>query len=201
MLIIKPVKWNESYLGSCGHSMPLQHLSCQSYSHLACQVWHTILGCVVLHVHFLLVHQLYQSCLAFTSDHILSITWFCAGFKDSVSLVHSLEICLNFKKPGFIFKVSSNQKYVFLLNPTVERLSFSVQNDVCAVCFHVHLLKVESFSELIENLILRGGPTSMTCETTNSLEPILVQYSTYTSVMCKLEASSAHTLRMDFTVK
>ena len=37
-------------------------------------------------------------------------------------------------------------------------------------CFHIHLLKVESFSELIENLIVRGGPTGMICDITNSLE-------------------------------
>ncbi len=37
--------------------------------------------------------------------------------------------------------------------------------------------------------------------TQTSLEPIAVCYATYTSVMWKLEASSAHTLIKDFSVK
>ena len=64
-------------------------------------------------------------------------------------------------------------------------------------CFHIQLLKMEIFSVLIENLIFRGGLTSRICDIKVSLEANLVlifnlrQYSTYTSVMCKLEAFSA----------
>lgn len=36
--------------------------------------------------------------------------------------------------------------------------------------FHIHLLKVESLSVLTENLILNGGPMSMICDITDSLE-------------------------------
>ena len=54
---------------------------------------------------------------------------------------------------------------------------------------------------LIENLSLRGRPTSGICDTTTSLEPVEGQYTTYTNVMWKLEASIAHTQRMDFVVK
>ena len=41
---------------------------------------------------------------------------------------------------------------------------------MCRVCFHIHLLKVESFPVLIENLILRGLLASMICDITTSLE-------------------------------
>ena len=68
-------------------------------------------------------------------------------------------------------------------------------------CFHIHLLKVESFSVLIENQILRSGPMSMICDIATVWKLIVVQYATYTSVMLKLETSSAQTLRMNFTVK
>ena len=61
-------------------------------------------------------------------------------------------------------------------------LSFIVQNDVYAEC-------------------LTSGPKSMICDITTSLEPSLIKYLTSTSVMWKIEASSAHTLRMDFKVK
>ena len=37
----------------------------------------------------------------------------------------------------------------------------------------------------------------MIYDITTSLEPIVVQYAAYTSVMWKPEASSVHTLRMD----
>ena len=42
---------------------------------------------------------------------------------------------------------------------------------------------------------------SRICDIINSLDLILDQYSTHTSVMRKLEASNAQTLRMDFTVR
>ncbi len=76
----------------------------------------------------------------------------------------------------------------------------SVQSLTLQGCFHVHLLKVESFSALIEKPILMGGPTRFV----TSLmvwKPILDQYSTWKSVMWKLEASGEQTLRMDFKVK
>ena len=50
----------------------------------------------------------------------------------------------------------------------------------CKVSFHSRIVKEESFSVLIGNLSLIN------------LEPILVQYSTYTSVTWKHEASNAH---------
>ena len=68
-------------------------------------------------------------------------------------------------------------------------------------CFHIHLLKVESFSVLIENPFLKGGPTSMICDITTSLEPIVVQFATHTNVMWKREASSVQTVRTDLTVR
>ena len=43
-----------------------------------------------------------------------------------------------------------------------------VQSLTLEGCFHIHLLKVESFSELIENLILRGGTPKITCDITTS---------------------------------
>ena len=49
-------------------------------------------------------------------------------------------------------------------------------------------------SSLFLNLILMRVPTSMIFDVTNSLEPIMVQYATYRSVMWKLEASGPHTL-------
>ena len=81
-----------------------------------------------------------------------------------------------------------------------------MQNDVCAEFdtgsyFDIHLLKVESVSVLSENLSLRSAPTSVICDTTTTSEPVVVQYSTFTSVMLKLEAFSSQTLRMNFTVK
>lgn len=51
--------------------------------------------------------------------------------------------------------------------------------------FHIYVLKVDSFSEF----------TSMICDGTTSLEPNVVLYAIYTSVLRKLEA------RMDFSVK
>ena len=41
---------------------------------------------------------------------------------------------------------------------------------MCRVCFHIHLLKVGTFSVLIENPILSGGPMSMICDITNYME-------------------------------
>lgn len=56
------------------------------------------------------------------------------------------------------------------------------------------------FSVNIEYLILRGQPLSMICDITNGLEanpgPL---FSKNTRVTWKLETSSAHTLRVDFT--
>ena len=66
-----------------------------------------------------------------------------------------------------------------------------MQNDLCAEfedCFNLYLLKVESFSVLAGNLTIRGQPISLICDITNS-------------VIWKLEASSAQTLRKDLTGK
>lgn len=63
------------------------------------------------------------------------------------------------------------------------------------------VLKVESFSVLSENLSIRGVPTSMTCDITTSLEANQGPIGNFPSVMCKFEASSTYTLRMDFSVK
>lgn len=74
-----------------------------------------------------------------------------------------------------------------------------MQNDVCAKlerCFHTHLMKVEKYM-LIENQALRGGPTSMICDITVSLEansgPIFNLHK------CDVETfiSSAHSLRTE----
>ena len=56
-----------------------------------------------------------------------------------------------------------------------------MQNNACAEfdiegCLHIRLLKVEGFSQLVENLISRGGPMSRICDIVSSLEPIMVQY-------------------------
>lgn len=40
----------------------------------------------------------------------------------------------------------------------------------------MHLVKVETFSVLIDNLILRGGPTSMICKVTNNLDANVAQF-------------------------
>ena len=45
-----------------------------------------------------------------------------------------------------------------------------VQSLTLEGCFHIHLLKMESFSVFIENPILKGGPMSMICDVTKSLE-------------------------------
>jgi len=45
-----------------------------------------------------------------------------------------------------------------------------VQSLTLEGCFHIRLLEVESFSVLIENLILRGGPMSTICDIPTSLE-------------------------------
>ena len=44
-----------------------------------------------------------------------------------------------------------------------------VQSLTLEGCFHIHLLKVESFSVLIEKQILRGRPMGTICDITNSL--------------------------------
>lgn len=51
------------------------------------------------------------------------------------------------------------------------------------------------------NLSLRRVPTSVVCDISASLEPIVVQYVTCTSVMWNLKTSSAQTLRADFSAK
>ena len=67
-----------------------------------------------------------------------------------------------------MIKVPLRSKLCFSFVPTVECLSFTVLNDVCAefvftfICIH--------FSVFIENQILRGGPMSMICDITTSLE-------------------------------
>ena len=70
-----------------------------------------------------------------------------------------------------------------------------VQNLKLEGSFHIHLLKGESLSVLIENLSLRGGPNNMVCDITTCFEA--------NCGVCALRKSirSAHTLRMDFTVK
>lgn len=60
---------------------------------------------------------------------------------------------------------------------------------------------MKSFSTLTLNLNLRHGATRIICDITASIEPIIVQYSTYTGVIWKLESSSAQTLGMDLKVK
>ena len=45
-----------------------------------------------------------------------------------------------------------------------------VQSLTLEGCFHIHLLKVERFTVITENQILRGVPTIMICDITNSLE-------------------------------
>ncbi len=72
-----------------------------------------------------------------------------------------------------ILKFPSTQKFVFLLVPTVQCWSFTIQNDVCAEfdtkgCFHIHLLKVESFNVLTENPF--QGVAYKICDITKSLE-------------------------------
>ena len=66
------------------------------------------------------------------------------------------------------------------------------------VCFH--LLKEESFSVLILNLSLTHVLQSLFV-TSLLVWIILVWYATLTTVMWKLEACGAQTLKMDFTVK
>lgn len=70
---------------------------------------------------------------------------------------------------------SLSLKNVFLRHPTAGCLSFTVQmmyvqNLTLKDCFHIHPLEEESFSELIENLLLRGGSMGMICDITTSLE-------------------------------
>ena len=56
-----------------------------------------------------------------------------------------------------------------LLVPTVGASLFNTKS-----CSHIYLLKVECFSVLIENLILRGEPTIIIRDIPTRLEPILV---------------------------
>ena len=69
-------------------------------------------------------------------------------------------------------------EYVFLLVPTVECLSFTLSLTP-EDCFYIHLLKVESCSVITETPVLIGEPMSRICDITNSLEPILDQYTIY----------------------
>ena len=107
----------------------------------------------------------------------------------------------------YSLKSLSTQKCVCLLVPAVGCLCFTVclimyaQNLTLEDCFNIHLLKEESFSVLTLNLSLAHVPMSTICDITTILEPRVAQYVTYTHVMWKLEASSAQTLRTDFTVK
>lgn len=61
----------------------------------------------------------------------------------------------------------------------------------------MNLQKVERFSVSNLNLSLRRVFRSMICAITNHLEPIVVQDAAFTSVVWKLEASTAQTLTMD----
>ena len=45
-----------------------------------------------------------------------------------------------------------------------------------------------------------GGPVYIICDITNYLQSIAVQYAAYMSVMWKLEASSAQTLRIEYSL-
>lgn len=78
-------------------------------------------------------------------------------------------------------------KCVLLLVPSFGCLSFTVQSLTLEGCFHIHLLKVESFFVLI-------GTVSIVCDITANLESNVVQYVSSTCVMWKLETSSAQTL-------
>lgn len=70
----------------------------------------------------------------------------------------------NFKQVVLVKVPLHSEKYVLLLVPTVECLSFAVQSDVICCKW--------SSSELIENMILWGGTTSMICDITHSFEAI-----------------------------
>ena len=60
-------------------------------------------------------------------------------------------------------------------------------------CFYNHLMKEERFSVINMNLSFHVNTRARLYEITNSLEPIMVHYTTYTNVMRKLEASRSHT--------
>lgn len=62
-----------------------------------------------------------------------------------------------------------------LLVSTVQCLSFTVLNGIYTVFETIKVLsnslpKVYIFSVVVQNLSLRGGPTSMICDITNTLE-------------------------------
>ena len=85
------------------------------------------------------------------------------------------------------FKFPSTQKCV-LLNVTSLECCFTLHNDACPesdtrTLFSHSSAEKESFYVLTLNLSL-----------------IMVQYAIYTSVKWKPEASSEHTMRMDFSV-
>ena len=95
------------------------------------------------------------------------------------------------------------QKCCLLLFRTVECLSVPVQNDVRdEAVFHISCSKRPFFPPaLTGNLILRGGATGSICDT-SSLEAQSWSNIQHTQRWCvKYAASSAHALRMDFTVK
>lgn len=74
-----------------------------------------------------------------------------------------------------IIKVPLHSKVLFYLVLTVECLSFTVQNPVCAVfenrkpSSHSRL-KEKIVCVLVGNLILRGGAGSVNCDITNTVE-------------------------------
>lgn len=77
-----------------------------------------------------------------------------------------------------------------------------VQSLTIEICFHLHLLEVESFSVPIKNQILDfcSGPTNIAFSQI-VLKSILVQCATYAIVILKPKAPhTALTLRIDFTV-
>ena len=65
----------------------------------------------------------------------------------------------------------------------------------CFTVIFVHHCAEWRFSVLTLKFSLRRIHTSRICDITTNLEPIMVLYTSYTSVMWKLEGSSAHTLR------
>ena len=75
-------------------------------------------------------------------------------------------------------------------------LMMYVQSLTLEGCFHIHLPNEERLSQLVLNMSLRRVPSSMICDITTTLEPIVIQYATYSSVIWKHLASSTYTLEM-----
>ena len=78
--------------------------------------------------------------------------------------------------------------WVPLLKVSLCRMMF-VESLKLEGYFHIHLLKVEGFFVAIQILILKGGPSSIICDITTGLAPIMVKYSTKTSMRWKLPAT------------